>query len=82
MVKEVARGPCALIAGKKRRTSPSTLRFVQALESISIWINITLEVEGDAERFAGELLNERYRKALDKLGLSLTNALASAWKGG
>ena len=66
-------------------TSPSTLRFMQAQQSISKWKNITLEVECGADRFAGELLYERYRKALDKraaLGLSLARALASAWQAG
>ena len=81
---------CALTSGKKVQalgngTSPGTLRFMQAQESISRWENITLEVEGDADRFAGEPLCERDRKALDKraaLGLSLARALASAWQAG
>ena len=50
---------------------------------ISRWKNITPEVDCGADRFAGELLYERDRKALDKraaLGLSLARALASAWQ--
>ena len=39
-------------------TTPSTLRFVQAQKTISRWKNKTLEVEGDADGFACELLQE------------------------
>ena len=42
-------------------TSLGTVRFVQAQKSI-----ITLEVEGDADRFACEFLYEKFRRALDK----------------
>ena len=67
MLKEVARGLCVSVAGKKDKafskgTLPSLLRFVQAQKSISRWNNITQEVEGDADRFACELPHERYRK--------------------
>ena len=54
MVKEVARGPCALTAWKNGKalaneTSPSTFRFMQAQESISRLKNIMLEVECGAD---------------------------------
>ena len=54
-------------------TSTSTFCFVQAQKSISRWENITLEVEGDADRFACECLYEKFRKALDKRAAQGTN---------
>ena len=56
MLKEVARGQCALIVGRIRdeasghEAAPSTLSFVQAQKSMRRWKNITLEVESDADR--------------------------------
>ena len=47
-------------------TSLSTSRFAQAQTSTSRWKNITLDVEGDADRFACELHPGIYRKASDK----------------
>ena len=41
--------------------SPSTSSFVQAQKNISRWKNITLDVEGDTDESACELLHEKIR---------------------
>ena len=42
---------------------PGTFRFVRALTSISRWETMTLEVDGDADKFACEFVCEKFRRA-------------------
>ena len=61
-------------------TSPGTLRFVQA-QKISRWKNITLEVEGDADRLVCEFLYENFRRAVDKRAAQGKN-IRDEWNSG
>ena len=86
MLKEVAREPCSVIAVRKGsrprdETSLSTSRFVQAPERSCRWINMTLEVEGAADRFACELLSGKYRRVVGKRAAQGKN-IKDEWNSG
>ena len=62
-------------------TSLCTLSFVQAQKKSADGKNITLDVEGDADRFACELLHDGYWKRLYKRAEQVKN-IKDEWNSG
>ena len=72
MLKGVAREPLPELLGNRgpgpweRNLAWHTKVRASTKKNISRWKRITPEVEGDADRFACELLHEKFWRALDK----------------